>query len=278
MQCDCCMDSKVLTSETNEEYLRILIEEYRVRRNKNKKYSIRAFAKYLGVSHSMLSQIFLNQKGISEQMAEKIADKLHLNTLEKSIFINSTVKCFARSNSEKVRASANLDKLMQSYANNALLKKEGIANINHWSYVAIFETICMKKANTLDSIGTYLNLPAKNIEKVLNDLILLNIIQITDGHILALSNSIQTTNDIPTLAIKDYHVSMTAKMAEALENHSVNDREFQNTVLSFPADQMTAAKKMIRDFIIEFNTQFHLDNPTPPLYSLSVGFFKLNKD
>lgn len=107
----------------------------------------------------MLSQIFLNQKGISEQMAERMSEKLHLNTV--------------------------------------------------------------------DAIGMYLNLPSKNIEQVLNALLHLNIIQINEGKIIALSNFIHTANDIPTLAIKDYHVSMTEKMHEALEQHLLTTVNFK---------------------------------------------------
>ncbi|AZZ37376.1 hypothetical protein CIK05_11425 [Bdellovibrio sp. qaytius] len=277
MQSETSMESTLLATEPIEEYLKILTEEYRVRRAKNNKYSIRAFAKYLEVSHSMLSQIFLNQKGISEQMAEKISDKLHLSALEKSIFINSVVKCFARSHTEKQKAAATLEKLKISYQNSKLLTKEGLANINHWSYIAIFESIRLNKANTVDAIGIYLNLPAKNIERVLNDLLYLKIIQIEAGQI-KVSTSIQTTSDISNLAFKEYHVSLTEKMNEALEQHSANELEFQNAILSFRDDQMLEAKKMIREFVDQFNSQFHIESPAPPLYSLSVGLFKLNRD
>lgn len=48
----------------NEEYLRILKTEFQQRKLKNKRYSLRAFSKFLGLNHATLSQVMSASDGL----------------------------------------------------------------------------------------------------------------------------------------------------------------------------------------------------------------------
>lgn len=69
-------------------YIEILKEEFAQRRSKNSFYSLRSFAKDLGLNPMHLSNIFNNKRGLSKQKAEFVARELrHLNFTERRKFI-----------------------------------------------------------------------------------------------------------------------------------------------------------------------------------------------
>lgn len=260
-----------------EDYLRILQNEFLQRKQKNKKYSLRAFAKYLGVSHALLSLVFLKKKGLSPKMAEKIGTKMALSHLERNIFVTSVEKCFSRSAKKKNKASQALNQLHKQ-KHFMSLTAENITQIDHWAYIAVFEAIYSKKAQTTKELCFFLDQKPSMITKVVTYLQKISAITEENGVLSSLSSSLHTTNDIPAKALVSYHISMAQKAIESVQQQPVNVREFQNSILTVHQDSIGEAKKMIRNFIHEFNTRFYVDNDTSQLYSLFVTFFKMGKE
>lgn len=56
-----------------------LQEELEQRRERNPRYSLRAFARYLGTDHSTLSQILRRRRTLSAQMMRRLAGRLRLS-------------------------------------------------------------------------------------------------------------------------------------------------------------------------------------------------------
>lgn len=71
-----------------EDYIRILKQEFLVRRGKDHTYSMRDFAKDLQLTHSHLSYILNDQRGLSRRKAEVASRKLsHLNFSQRQEFL-----------------------------------------------------------------------------------------------------------------------------------------------------------------------------------------------
>lgn len=266
-----------MTNQATEDYLRILQNEFHQRKQKNKKYSLRAFAKFLGVSHALLSQVFLKKKGLSPKMADKISVKLALSHLERNIFISSVEKCFSRSAKQKNKAGQLLKELHKQKQFKSLTQ-ETVRQIDHWAYVAVFEAIFSKKAQTTKELCFFLDQKPSMIVKVVTYLQKISAVAEDNGTYSALSSSLQTSNDIPAKAMVNYHISMAQKAISSIQQQPVHMREFQNAILTVNHESMGEAKKMIRNFIHEFNTRFYVDNDTSQLYSLFVSFFKMGKE
>ncbi len=265
-----------MTNQAPEDYLRILQHEFQERKKKNNKYSLRAFAKFLGVSHALLSLVFLKKKGLSLKMADKISTKLSLSYLERNIFIKSVEKCFSRSAKKKTTAGHALSEL-HKHKQFTALNHETITQLDHWAYIGVFEVIHSKKAQTTKDICFFLDLKPSLTLKVLTYLQEISAISEENGVFTALSSSLQTTNDIPAKAMVSYHISMAQKAIASIQQQPVHMREFQNAILTVNQDSIGEAKTMIRNFIHEFNTRFYVDNDKSQLYSLIVNFFKLGK-
>lgn len=264
-------------NKSNEEYLVILKTEFEQRKLKNKRYSLRAFSKFLGLNHATLSQIMSEQKGLSLKMAIKISQRLGLDSVEKNKFLTSVTKCFSRSPSRRSEAEEKL-KTLAKYKKISITKHEEIPTINHWSHVAVFEVILTAKANKQPDIAKVLDIPEIKVAGILHTLINLGFIAKSDEGYHALRPTIHTTNDIPNEAIAHYHASICIKAAESIHKQHVQIREFQNAIMCVDPKDLPQAKQMLRDFAQEFYLKFHNEISTNKIYSFSANFFKLSKN
>src|SRR6478735_2984141 len=70
-------------------YIKLLLNEIEHRKEKNPRYSLRAFARYLGMGPSTLSRILLNRQELSHTACKNILKKLKLNRDDCVLFISS---------------------------------------------------------------------------------------------------------------------------------------------------------------------------------------------
>lgn len=70
-------------------YIKLLLDEIGKRKNKNPRYSLRAFARYLGMSPSTLSRILSNSQELSHSACKTIIKKLKFKREDSVLFIAS---------------------------------------------------------------------------------------------------------------------------------------------------------------------------------------------
>lgn len=261
----------------DEEYLRILKNELEQRKLKNKRYSLRAFSKFLGLNHATLSQVMSKQKGLSLKMAIKITQRLGLDSIEKNKFLTSVTKCFSRSPVRRHEAEEKL-KTLSKHKKVTMTKYDEIPTINHWSHVAVFETVLTAKANTIADIAKILDLSEVKVSGILYMLQQIGFISQTEGRYHSLRQTIHTSNDIPNEALASYHASICTKAADSIHKQSVNIREFQNAIMCVDPKDISEAKQIIREFMQDFYLKFHNEVSTNKIYSFSMNLFKLSRN
>lgn len=89
-------------------HVQILKNALGQRQKKNARYSLREFARNLGVSPTTLSQVFSQKKGLSEKTALSIAEKLNLELNEKEKFLLSVRSAHSRNSKVKLASSLEL--------------------------------------------------------------------------------------------------------------------------------------------------------------------------
>lgn len=117
------------------DYRTTLKKEFELRRGRNAFYSLRAFARDLGLSPARLSEVLAGKKGISSEAAESIALKLNLDRDEKELFSLSVDKLHSRSKSGKALAKAKLKAAVSA----ASSLKPKLSTIVGWSTDAIYK-------------------------------------------------------------------------------------------------------------------------------------------
>ncbi len=76
------------TIEVHQQYRTYLKSEFESRLGKNKKYSLRAYARDLMLSPQFLSHILSGKKHISVSTAVQISEKLNHSVIEASMFLD----------------------------------------------------------------------------------------------------------------------------------------------------------------------------------------------
>lgn len=67
--------------------IRILLNDYEQRKQRNARFSKRAYARYLGISSGRLADLLNGRTRLSVRLAQKIAEKLGISDTEKQDFI-----------------------------------------------------------------------------------------------------------------------------------------------------------------------------------------------
>ncbi len=261
-------------------HVHILQHELKRRLSANSLYSLRAFARDLGVSPSWLSKLINLKKGISEKQAVHIGNLLGLNQKELTLFLTSVTAHHARSSKSKSIALTKLGLLKKNVVSSRKLSIEEHEIIGSWYHLAILELTEVEGFNhTAKWLSQKLQIPIKLIEFAIEDLVRLNWLQIKNGKMKSVHLRSETTSDIPSLSIKKYHEEILKKALQELFIQPIPAREFLNLTLAFDKSEMLEAKKFIRQFQIDFADRFYsAKSKKNSVYQLSVQLFRIDKN
>ena len=95
----------------------ILSTRLETRRRTNPTFSIRAFARQLQISHTLLSNVLSGKKGLSLEMAEKLSERLSLSDVEEKRFLVMVLSENTSSNSLKSLFNDTLTRLTENNQN-----------------------------------------------------------------------------------------------------------------------------------------------------------------
>lgn len=239
-----------------------LNEELKKRKNKNSGYSLRAFAKMLGVSSSFLSKVLNSKKGISSETLYKFSSRLNMHPRQFELFAESLTQ----------------DQAVVPEIRN--LELDQFKFITDWYHFAIIEMATIKNCiMSSDNISKKLNISIELAQAAIDRLQRLEIIHLDQDQ--KVINDIQnfSTSHISTIssAQTEHERQILHKSIEALDLYSTDDRSQSSITMAIPKNKMKIAKKMIKDFRREFMAKMQSGKNREKVYQLSVSFFPLEK-
>lgn len=257
-------------------YRRLLKNAYLERREKNRTYSLRAFARHLGLSPAFVSYVFQEKRHLSPQIAIKIAKKLNWSAQEQKYFLSLIEFENPKTEIGQEAAIEQIRKLNSSKMSIESLEADAFAVMSVWYHNAILILLTMKnKKHTIESIAQRLKLDQLDTEAALHRLKKLNLVRV-DGNEWFPTHSLFSVKSSPSSAIRSYHKQMLKMAGEALEQQSFEEREFSNLTITVDPKQLELAKKKIREFTKEM-AQLLDGSTASEVYQLSVQLFKLTQ-
>ena len=240
------------------EYRKELKTLYQQKKAHNKAYSLRAFARDLGISVASLSQVFSAKRDFSKKNALKVADKLCWSPQKTA----SLLEQLNRLPSESTSSSDAL-----------ILLEDEFALISEWYHLAILSMAKQKKcpADTAYLAET-LGLNSKIVLSAIQRLERLGYLKIHNSFLQRTAADLRTTQDIPSVAIRRYHLDNLEVARNALENVPTHLREISSITLNIDPEKIAEAKKMIVEFKRRFTKKMEKTNPKKA-YSLTVHFY-----
>lgn len=256
-------------------YQKILKQELETRILRNPSYSLRSFAKNLGLSAPHLSDILNAKKGLSLTSAHRIAEVLKFQEDEKQVFCDLVVIKHSK-NAQDVKA-AKL-RLKENRQKNSFqdINTEEFKLVSEWYHLAILHLIELKEFEpNPEWIAKKLSLPIATIKDALDRLEKANLIK-RDNEKWQLVSKFVTTNNAPKAALKNFHHQILSKAAQSIDQQSSAERDLSAIILSCSDEKLPEAKEWIKTFRRKFCDDLDKSKVKNRVYCLAIQFFKVS--
>lgn len=249
--------------QPNEAFKQYLQDELLRRAKKNPRFSIRAFARQLGVEPSSLAQILSGKRPLTEKMCARLADRLSLRPSR----VRSLLKAPARAGAQ--------------FSSFQSLGEDAFQVIADWHYYAILELTRVRDFKPSTAwiarvLGLTPSVVVASVER-LKKLGYLRVDPATGRWSDALGSAVNAGYQNTAPAFREHQRQILSKAAEALDNIPYEERVQSSMTLVGSRDRVAEAKRRILNFIEELD-EFMKSTDTPEeVYSLSVSLFPLSQ-
>lgn len=242
----------------SQEFRCFLQGELDRRIKKNAKYSLRSFARFIGISHTSLSCVLRGQRPISPKTITKVAialgvDPKNLNVTE----------------SHSTSVSQSLEKVTV----------DNYHLIADWYHDAILELVLIKDFKEDPNwIATKLGINRTEAKVALERLFEMNLIERTeDGFKLSSHSTTNVHQPQTTGARKKNQLQILDLSKEAIQNTSFNLRDHSSITMAINSKDIPIAKEMIKNFRRQLMDTLQSNSELDQVYQLHIGFFPLTK-
>lgn len=129
---------------------------------------------------------------------------------------------------------------------------------------------------TPEFIAKSLKLPIVEVDKGLNILINLDLVEFRTGRLILKEQTLETTHDIPSDSLKKVHLSFLSQANKALYNIPVKERDFSTMTMAIDETKIPMAKEKIKEFRRSL-TKFLTNGKRSKVYTINMQFFPLQK-
>jgi uncharacterized protein (TIGR02147 family) len=249
------------------------------RKTSNPAYSLRAFARDIGLSPAQLSQVINGNRGLSAKMAVNVVEKLPLSTTEKAFFLEDLRAKFSPSKTERTSAALKIAKLRSSEKTRHL-QLDLFKIISTWHHFALIELIKMSKGkeNSIAHFAVRLGIPETEVQLALDRLKNLKLIAETAKGFRVKQQTVIANERISTESTRNYHKQMLEKATHAISFQTSDERYGYSGVMPMRVKSLARAKKLIDDFKDEFTKELSNDLDGEEIFGFSLQIFKVSKE
>lgn len=250
--------------------VQVLRSHYVARRKKNSAYSLRAYAKFLGIPSGRLSEITSGKRGIGPKLVRRLGDRLLLSPQETANLIFSQ-KAF------KGKKSYTPDSGDQIVAPDLSLTEDRFNLITEWYHFGI---LSLMKTDDFKSdskwIGRRLNISAIEAQDALVRLERLGLIHKVGRSFRRSANMITTTHDISSADLKRSHIESLKRSIDAIVEVPVNHRDISSITIACDPQDLPEVKNRIKEFRRKLH-QFMERGAKKEVYELNIQLLPLSQ-
>lgn len=253
-------------------YVSVLIRELEKRKKRNSKYSLRSYAKLLGIHSSSLSSILKKKRTFPVHRVESVVRSLKLSDAETDLFYQSVIQ-------ERFLISPQRSKKSISEKSTSVLNDELHFHIlSQWEYYAVLTLLDTKSFRPEFSyIARRLGISASRAREVWGGLKAAGlIVQDANQNWKASSESFSTSEDISSPALRMGHLEELHLGMKKIHSVPVLERDYSSSIIAIPKANIVKAKKLIRQFRKDFS-QLVEGRSADEVYLLAIQFFPLTE-
>lgn len=240
---------------------------------------MRAYARDLHISPSRLSEVMNSRSGgLSLRNAEEVAKRLGLSSHETRFFTALIQKERATDPQSKAEAtkfieSVHLDKMRHQ------LHLDQFEMVSTWYYFALLELLGMPGVSqTQVALAERLGISKANVKSALARLVRLGFLEKNGRGYTVIKERTSVASEIPSHAIRNYHLGVMEKAASALLSQDIDAREFGTLIFSGSAAKIPAMKEQLRKFFTQFARVSRGEEDSDTVFCLGAQLFQMDAD
>lgn len=239
---------------------------------KNSSYSLRSFAKRIGISSGPLTEILKGQRRVSRKIAEKIVVNLQLDPSERANLL--------RNFPEKLKRNSNLAPDRNKYLVETMkLSSEQFKTISDWLHMGILSLMRTSRFKSDEAwLAKRFNVSKEEVSQSLMRMDRLGLIRKNDAKEWERTvKKINTTDDILDISIQKSHFNDLDMAKDKLISVSIEKRDF--TSFTFPTDPslLPKAKEILRKAQDDL-AQLMSDGDPQEVYRVCMYLFPLTTE
>lgn len=254
-------------------FLRARLNE---RKTANPKYSLRAFAKAIGVSPGFLSNIMQSKRQLSPDIAHQIAKRMKCTVREIEYLGVLAQSEIANTPELRTQLQGKLKELRRTHEPQ-IIDSENFVMIKDWYHIPILEMTYLDDFEfTPKNVAQRLGIPAIQAEVAIDRLIRMGLLQrLKDGTLVKTDAHCVFRTNRRNEAFAAFHRQMMTLGIDAIENSPLDERVVMSQTFCIAEDQLEEAKTLTRDYIQKMAGLFENTVTKQNTYQLNVQFFNL---
>ncbi|OFZ19097.1 MAG: hypothetical protein A2X94_10125 [Bdellovibrionales bacterium GWB1_55_8] len=250
---------------------KVLNEELVNLKLKNPSYSLRAFARKLGITPSALSEVLNGKRNISGKLAERLADRLMLDPEKKQ----NLLMTFSQEKRRQAAASVHGSSTQRASIQLGMDHFKTVSDWYHFAILSLAETKTFRSdpAWIAKRLGLSKSVVTAAIERLLR-LEMLN--QDESGQLRPTGVGYTTSDEIANVSLRKSHAQNLELARASLEHDEVTLRDFTAITVSIDPAKIPEAKKMIRKFRDDLATFLESDEKSE-VYKFCMQLIPLTK-
>lgn len=248
----------------------LLIDELEFRKGKNRRYSLRAFARTLELSPAYLSQIVNGKRILSPKSAIQITRILGWKGKKKRLFLCLAERGRTKDSSHLTELTREIADLSGGTARFDDLKLNVFEVIARWYYGALLEL------RNLTDFKEDISWISKRL-KLSNELTRFAIGRLNHLGLWGVPKKDFRIKDVPSEAIRLFHKEHLLQASSAIDSQEFGMRDFSGITMAISREKIPEAKALISDFREDLYNK--LKGPgADSVYHLAVQFYRIDKE
>ena len=246
-------------------YLETLKSKLSQRQRGNPAYSLRAFARDLGMHPGTLGKVIKGQRPLPVKISKQVIEKLDLSPAEQTRFIESLL-----------RRKTNIDLIpIDALDERHIVDESNFRVIAEWEHFAVTDLFDIPSFEaTIEDIANRLSISIDRSEVIVKNLMKSGLVKIdTNGKLERTYDDIKTTEDISSNAIRQSHKETLTMGLNKIEEIELELKDFSSMIAAVDLEQLTEAKTIIREFRQKMASLLRNGSNKTDLYQLAIQFY-----
>jgi uncharacterized protein (TIGR02147 family) len=255
-----------METQPGSQFRELLREELKTRSQANPSYSLRAFAKQLGISPASLSMVMGGKCPVTLSFIEKIGTKLKIEEEDVHKYQLSLLN-------EK----SNINFKMRDFE---MIDHDRVSLIKEWYHYAILNLMRTKGFQPKPSwIAKRLGITLGEVQSAVERLEKAGLLKIANGKWKDISSQFTShvNNKQYSEAARQNQIQYFEKAKQALEEVEFPKRNHTGSLIAISLKDLDRAKEFITKFRKQFMTEFDRTGNADEVYHLAVALFPLTK-